>query len=180
MKIRALGMAAGFAIAFAGCNKQSQSPASLPSTNAASATAAAPAMQTFITDWQRGRRSEAINGFLAADWSARPLFAPDSILSLSEAQFQSQIKALSTASEVQDKRTEMMTELNAVKQLAASVAQAGADAASRGDLAGARKHFDSLKQCGEALDNSNSLAIVRLVGQGMKKRADTGMSKLAP
>ena len=74
----------------------------------------------------------------------------------------------------------MRPQIDSLKQLAAAVAQAGRDAAAKGDVAQARKHFTALRECGAALDTSDSLAIVRLVGQGMKKRAETEMSKLTP
>jgi hypothetical protein len=96
-------------------------------------------------------------------------------LSLTEDQF----KALSNAGR-QSKSAEMQPQIDALKQLSAAVAQAGRDAASKGDTAQARKYFTSLKKCGAALDTPSSLALVRLVGQGIKKRADTELAQLAP
>jgi hypothetical protein len=74
----------------------------------------------------------------------------------------------------------MVLQVESLKQLAATVAQAGKDAAAKGDVAQARKHFVALRECGAALDASDSLALLRLIGQGMKKRAETEMSKLTP
>lgn len=151
----------------AGCGKQPVAPSSAPS-------ATAPVTQSATTAWQQGDKTTAISSFVETDWSSRPLFASSSPLSLTEDQF----KALSDA-ERPAKSGEMFSQLDSLKQLAAAVAQAGRDAASKGNVAQARKYLASLKQCGAALDTSNSLALVRLVGQGMKKRADTEMSTLA-
>jgi hypothetical protein len=126
-----------------------------------------------MTAWQQGDKTAAVSSFVETDWSSRPLFASSSALSLTEDQF----KALSNA-ERQAKSSEMIPQIDSLKQLAAAVAQAARDAAAKGDVAQARKYFTSLKQCGTALDTSNSLALVRLVGQGMKKRSDTEMSTL--
>ncbi len=150
----------------AGCSKQSASPGSPPSTAAA-------VTQSAITAWQQGDKAAAVTRFVETDWTSRPLFASGSALSLTEDQF----KALSN-SERQTKSGEMMPQLDSLKQLAAAVAQAGQDAAAKGDAAQARKHFAALNECGAALDSSDSLALVRLVGQGLKKRAVTEMSKL--
>jgi hypothetical protein len=180
MKTRLLRITAALGIAFAGCHKQSQSPASLPSTNAGSAMAAAPLMQSILTVWQQGDKSTAVSNFVEANWDARPLFAADSVLSLSEGQFQSQLKSSPVFGNADSKRIEMTQQLDAVKRLAAAVTQAGVDSAARKEFTQARKHFTSLKQFGEALDGTNSLAIVRMVGQGVKKRADTEFAKLPP
>jgi hypothetical protein len=126
-----------------------------------------------MTAWQQGDKSTAISSFLAIDWSARPLFAPDSTLSLSEGQ----LKALSDADR-QARSSEMMSQISSLKQLAAAVAQAGRDAASKGDSAQARKCFMSLKQCGTALDSADNLLMVQLVGQACKKMADTELAKI--
>jgi hypothetical protein len=61
--------------------------------------------------------------------------------------------------------------------LAAAVAQAGRDAAAKGDAEQARKYFLSLKQCGTALDRPDSLSLVQLVGRAFKKMADTELEK---
>ena len=154
-------------ILIAGCDKTTAPPSSAPS-------AAAPVTQLAVTAWQQSDKPTAVSSFVETDWNSRPLFASSSTLSLTEDQF----KALSDA-ERQAKFGEMMSHLDSLKQLAAAVAQAGRDAASKGDAVQARKYFTSLKQCGAALDSSNSLALVRLVGQAINKRADTEMLKLS-
>lgn len=128
-----------------------------------------------MTAWQQGDKTAAVAGFVETDWSARPLFASDSMLSLSEDKF----KALSN-SERQAKSSKMFQQIDSLRRLAAAVAQAGQDAAAKGDAAQARKHLTSLREFGSAIDTSNSLALLRLVGQAEKKRADREMSKLAP
>ena len=126
-----------------------------------------------MSAWQQGDQSAAISSFLAADWSARPLFASDSVLSLTEDQF----KSLSDADR-QAKSGEMTKQLDSLKRLAAAVAQAGRDAASNGDTAQAQKCFTSLKQCGAALSSPDCLGLVQLVGKAFSRMADTGLAKM--
>ena len=168
MKTTTITTVLAASLLLAGCGKKSASPSSPPST-------VAPVTQSAMTAWQQGDKTAAVTSFVETDWSGRPLFASGSALSLTEEQF----KALSN-SERQTKSSEMMPQVDSLKQLAAAVAQAGRDAAAKGDAAQARKHFAALKKCGAALDTSDSLALVRLVGQGMKKRAEAEMSKLTP
>ena len=96
-----------------GCGKQSALPSSTPST-------VAPVTQSVMTAWQQGDKTAAVAGFVETDWSARPLFASDSMLSLSEDKF----KALSN-SERQAKSSKMFQQIDSLRRLAAAVAQAG-------------------------------------------------------
>jgi hypothetical protein len=168
MKTTTIGLVPILLLLLAGCGPKSASPSSPPST-------AAPVTQAALTTWQQGDALAAVTKFVETDWSSRPLFASGSALSLSEDQF----KALSNKDR-QAKSSEMLPQVDSLKQLAAAVAQAGREAAAKGDVAQARKYFTSLKACGAALDTSDSLALVKLVGQGLKKRADSEMAKLAP
>ena len=168
MKTTAIVTVLVVALLLAGCGKQSASPNSPPPT-------AAPITQPAMTAWQQGDKTAAVTSFVETDWGGRPLFASGSVLSLTEEQF----KALSNA-EREAKQSEKNRQVDSLKQLAAAVAQAGREAAAKGDAAQARKHFTALKECGAALDTSDSLALVQIVGQGFKKRAATEMSKLAP
>jgi hypothetical protein len=161
-------------ILIAACGKKSPSSSATPPPPAqADATSSSPVAQPALTAWQQGDKAEAVSNFLAANWSARPLFAVGSTLSLSEAQF----KALSDA-ERQARSTEMTAQLGSLKQLAAAVAQAGLDAASKGDASQARKDFTSLEQFGAALESSDYMLIVQLVGKGIEKRGDTELGKV--
>ena len=154
-----------------GCGKENGS-GNLPSA-AKQGSDPTPAMQPLLSEWQQGDKSAAIRRFVETDWSARPLFSTTSPLSLTEEQF----KALS-ASDRETKSGEIMSQAGVLKQLAAAVAQAGLDASAKKDMVQARKHFTSLKRCGEALDSPTTLAIIKLVGQGIRKRADTELAKL--
>jgi len=169
------GVMAAFFL-MAGCGKKSSSsssPATPPPPQAEAASSSSPISQPALSAWQQGDKAAAVGDFLAADWSARPLFAAGSALSLTEDQF----TALGDADR-QAKSSEMTAQLDSFKRLAAAVAQAGRDAASKGDAAQARKYFTSLKQCGAALDSPDCLRLVQLVGQGMKTRADTELAKI--
>jgi hypothetical protein len=161
-------------ILIAGCGKKSSSSSAMPPTaQAETVLSSSPVSQPALTAWQQGDKAAAVSNFLATDWSARPLFAAGSTLSLSEAQF----KALSDADR-QAKSNEMTAQLGSLKQLAAAVAQAGLDAASKGDAPQARKDFTSLKQFGAALESSDYMLIVQLVGKGIEKRGDTELAKI--
>ncbi len=161
-----LGAALLGSLLLSGCEKKTAPPS-------AAASAGNPVAQATMTAWQQGDKSAAVTSFLEADWSARPLFASGSTLSLTEDQF----KVLSDADR-QARSGEMMKQLDALKQVAAAVAQTGRDAASKGDAAQARKCFTSLKQCGAALSGQDCLSIVQLVGKAVNKMADTELAKM--
>jgi hypothetical protein len=163
------------AILVAGCGKKSSGSSAPPPAGQAGAASSSPVAQPVLTAWQQGDRAGAVSSFLAADWNAGPLFATDSVLSLSETQFH----ALSDADR-EAKSKEMMAQLSLLKHLAAAVAQAGLDAAAKGDAAQARKDFTSLKQFGAALETPDYMLLVQLVGKGIEKRGDIELAKLGP
>jgi hypothetical protein len=134
---------------------------------------ATPAIAPVQAAWEKGDKSAAVARFAETDWRARPLFAPESPLGLSEQQFQSLPAAERTA-----KLEETLAQIGTLKKLAAAVMQAGLDAAAKQDFDHARKYFTSLKQCGEALDGPDSLLVVKLVGRAMKKNADAELAEL--
>jgi hypothetical protein len=166
MKTTTISAVLSLSLLLAGCGKKTSPPSSTPSS-------AAPVTESTLTAWQQGDTPKAVSNFVETDWSGRPLFAASSTLSLTEEQF----KALSDA-ERQAKSAEMMSQLESVRKLGAAVAQAGRDAASKGDTAQARKYFTSLKQCGTALDSPDCLSVVQLVGKAFKKMADTELAKI--
>ena len=57
---------------------------------------------------------------------------------------------------------------------------AGREAVSKKEVDLGRRHFVSLQQCGDALNTPETLAVVKLIGQAMKKMADAELVKLAP
>ena len=126
-----------------------------------------------MTAWRQGDKSMAVSRFAEANWSARPLFAPGSTFSLSEGQFQSL-----PAAERNAKANDAINQVGELKQLARAVAQAGNDAAVQNNFDQARKYFNSLKQCGEALDGPDSLILVSQVGKALKKMAAEESAKL--
>lgn len=116
-----------------------------------------------------------INRFLEVDWSARPLFTPGSLLSLSEDEF----TALPIA-EREAKPSEILVQLGALRKLVTAVDQAGVDAATKQDFIKARRCFDSLKSCGRAFDNPGTMLIVRFFGQAVEKKAIHRLANLNP
>jgi len=176
MKTTIILAATAAAIFIAGCSKENNPPGNAstpapaqPKANTAASPVAAPAMSA----WQQGDQAGAVSNFLAADWTASPLFAADSALSLSEDQF----KALSEADR-QRKGNELNTQLDTLKQLAGAVAQAGDEAMGKGDAAQAKKCYTALKQCGHDLNSPNFSTIVQLVGQSFEKKANAGLAKV--
>jgi len=111
-----------------------------PPAQADVAPSSSPISQPALTAWQQGDKAAAVSSFLAADWTARPLFAADSPLSLTESQF-----AALSAADRQAKSGVVAAQLDSFKQLAAAVRQAGSDAASKVDAAQARKILDAKK-----------------------------------
>jgi hypothetical protein len=167
MKTSIISAAIAASLLLAGCGKQPASPYSKPQP------AAAPVVPPTVDTWLHGDKSAAISSFAQADWTGRPLFAPGSGLSLSEDQF----KRLSAA-ERQAASTEILPQLDALKWLAAAVAQAGRDAAAKGDAAQARKYFTSLQLCGAALQSPDCLGLVQVVGKSLKKLGDSELAKI--
>jgi len=159
-------------ILIAGCGKKSPSSSATPPPAQADA-ASSPASHPVLTAWQQGDKAAAVTNFLATDWSVHPLFASGSILSLSE----DQLKALSAADR-KAKADEMLPQLLTFRDLAEAVEQAGHDAASKGDIAQARKYFVSLKQCGTALDSPDYTFMLRQIGQAIQKLSDKDLAQI--
>lgn len=159
----------------AGCGKPDASSGSSPSQakEQPNGSPAAPVAQSAMLAWQQGDKSMAVSKFVEADWSARPLFPADSALSLTEDQFRSLPMAESEA-----KGKEMLPQLSALKALATAVAQAGREAAAKGDAVQAQKYFTALNQAGTALSSPDCMTIVQLVGKAFTKMADTELSKI--
>jgi hypothetical protein len=126
-----------------------------------------------ISTWEQGDVAGAVKRFLQTDWTARPLFPAESPLSLSEDQF----RALSTA-ERETVSAQVIKQLDTFKALTRAVAGAAREAAARGDTAQARKCYQALQQCGDALSSPNSMLIVQLVGKALNKMAATEATKL--
>ena len=163
-------------ILIAGCGKKngsSVSSATQPTAQTDAASSSSPVSQPALTAWQQGDKAAAVSSFLAADWSARPLFAADSPLNLSESQFM----ALSVA-EREAKSKDMLAQISSLKQMAQAVVQAGHDAVSKGDAAQARKCFTSLKQCGTVLESPDCMQLVQQVGKAFEKMSDTELTKI--
>ena len=151
----------------AGCHQKTKAPSSSPA-------AGPPVVQPVMVAWQQGNRSTAVSSFAQADWRSRPLFETGSTLSLNEEQFMALPEA-----ERKARSEEMLSQLRLLKQLGSAVAQAGRDAASKGDTVQARKYFTSLKEFGTALNSPDCMRIVQLVGQAIQKMGDTELAKIA-
>jgi len=133
------------------------------------------AIQPALTAWQRGDKGGAVSNFLAADWSTSPIFAADSILSLTENEYLAQVRpspGRGVTREVEAKEAQLIRELNALKGLTAAVLQAGSEAAATNNAAVARQHFDALLRFGKALDQPDRLSLLRLEGRAIQKKAE--------
>ena len=174
MKNTNITMIMAATILIAGCGKKSpSSSATPPPAQADAVSSSSPVSQAALTAWQQGDKVAAVSSFLAADWSARPLFAADSPLSLTESQF-----AALSAADRQAKSGVLTAQLDSFKKLVAAVRQAGNDAAAKGDATQARKCFMSLKQCGTALESPDCMQLVQLVGKAFVKMSDTELTKI--
>ena len=103
------------------------------------------------------------------------------MLSLSESEYLSQVQpvpGVGVTKDIEAKGERMLKELRTVKELVTAVTQAGRQAAATGKVALALKHFSSLLQFGAALDQYNSLNILRLEGRAIKKKADGELLQL--
>ena len=149
-----------------GKNKGADGVAS-PGATPAPATAPAAVTGPALAAWVKGDKAGAVDDFLAADWSAGPLFSAGSKLALTEEQF----KALSDA-EREGSQQEMSSTLNALRELAKAVEQSGRDAAAKGDTDRAGKCFAAVKACGTAMDKQENLVAVIRLGQSFQRDAD--------
>lgn len=96
-------------------------------------------------------------------------------MSLTEEQFMSL-----TSSDRDAKMKDVLAQVNAMRELANTVMQAGRDAAGKKDVVQARKYFASVKEYGVALNSSDTLALVKIIGKAIKGMADVELSKLSP
>ena len=135
-------------------------------------SASAPTMDSLLTIWRKGDKSEAVSRFVETNWSTRPLFAPGSTLSLSEEQFHSL---------TDDDRQSRVKELEGagdIHHMAMAVQQAGLDAAKQNDPTQARKCFISLQECGRVLKASNNLRLLQVIGGAMENIGDTRLAEI--
>lgn len=157
-------------------------PPSLPSAPPAppaksqdvAASATIPTAESVLSAWQQGDKATAVSRFVQVDWTARPLFASNSVLGLSETQF----RAIPNSSR-QAKLEELISQVPILKGIARAVATAGKDAAARKDFADAKKHFTSLQQCGATLSGPDFTLLVQQIGKFMKRLADEESAKLS-
>ncbi len=160
-------------ILMAGCGKKSSSISATPLPTQANAAPSLPVAQSALIALQQGDKAAAIRSFVAADWSSRPLFETGSVLNLSEDQFKALASADSGA-----KAQEMITQISWFKQLSDAVAQAGIDAAAKGDTAQAREYLTSFRQFGLALESQDYMRFVNLYGKGIENKANAELAKI--
>ena len=143
--------------------------------------ATAPAIQPALAAWQQGDQGGAVSNFIAADWKAGPIFATNSMLSLTESEYLSQVQSVRGGGVTRNqeaKSAQMLDELRTIKELVAAVSIASREAAAAGQVDSARKHFASLQQFGAALDHHQSLNILRLEARAIQKNADRELQKI--
>lgn len=163
------------AIGLMGCGKKPESKGGLPQADRAQhpAPGGGATVEVVLAAWQQEDKTAAMNRFLETDWSARPLFTPGSAPALSEAQW-----VALPYEDRESKRGPLEKRAREMKSLIVAVLQAGRDAAANGDPALARRHFNALRQFGEAVDRPDFTDIVRMMGRAAKKGADREMAKL--
>lgn len=149
-------------------------PAASAKSRDVARSAAIPTLESALSAWQAGDKATAVSRFVQVDWTRRPLFASNSVLGLSETQFQ----AIPNSSR-RAKMEELLSQVPILKRIAVAVATAGKDAAARKDFADAKKHFTSLEQCGETLSGPDFTLLVQQIGKFMKNLADEESAKLS-
>ena len=132
-------------------------------------------LQPILTAWQQGDQATAVQRFVEADWTRRPLFASDSPLNFTEKQF-----AALSPSEQEVKAKQFMARVPELRELGMAVLNAGNDAAEKKDMVKARTYIVAVQHYGEALNHADHPAIVQLVGKALKKMSDTALGKLNP
>jgi hypothetical protein len=133
------------------------------------ATKPAPAvLDQAMTLWRAGKQDEAAAKFLAVDFAKRPLFPTGSVLNYTEAQF----IALPQAAR-EKMATQMQDDLRTLKEICAHIRDAGETAQTAGDKAKSEKCRAQLKACGDAFNQPDSLALLKLVGKALQKMAAT-------
>jgi len=119
-----------------------------------------------MTLWRASKKDEAVAKFMAVDFSRRPLFPTGSVLNYTEAQF----VALPQAA--RDKlATQMNADIRVLKEICAHVRDAAKSALAGGDSAKSGNYTAQLKKCGDALNQPDSLALLKLVGKAIQKQA---------
>jgi hypothetical protein len=162
-------------------NGSLQPPSAVKSNTPASGDAAAqptfpvstPVLQPILTVFQEGHTAQAVDLFIQANWSGRPIFPSKMALGLTDAQF----KAIPEG-ERKLRTDEMLAQLDLMKQLATAVSNAGDEAAAKGDALRARQGYESLKRFGAALDDPKAQQLLRMVGQVSKRMAEHGLARL--
>jgi hypothetical protein len=173
MKNNTITVVIAATILIAGCGKKGASSTITPKDQTSAQLKATPVAQASITAWRAGDTTGAVSNFLAADWSARPLFAPDSTLSITE----DQVRSFS-ADDNKTKAKDLGLQLDVLKRLAVAVTQAGTNSAAHGDFDQARKCFVSLGQFGAAMSEPEHVKLVQMVGLTIKKKADAELANI--
>ncbi len=129
-------------------------------------------IEPILADWDCGQEEKAVNEFLCFNWDKEAVFAPASALSLSERELDSLSQAAAAA-----KMRQAVAELQSLRELVYAVDKTGRDAENRGEVSKARACFISMEQCGGALQSSNRLYLVQLVGKSIGKTAGNELLK---
>lgn len=119
-----------------------------------------------MTLWRGGKKDEAVAKFMAVDFSRRPLFPASSVLNYTEAQF------IALPQAARDKlSTQMNADIRVLKEICANIGETAKSALAGGAAAKSDKYSAQLKKCGDALNQPDSLALLKLVGKAIQKRA---------
>jgi hypothetical protein len=153
-----LTMLAVTLIAFSGSPAHASDTTQKPTAGKPAAATMAEAMKL----WREGKQSDAVDKFLAVDFSKRPLFPTGSVLNLTEAEF------IELPSAARDKMSKaMLDDIQTIKLIAGQVKELAKTPAK------AAQCRSQLKAAGEAFDRPGGLALLKLVGQALKKMAAT-------
>ncbi len=123
--------------------------------------------------WDSGDRKAAAEKFLLVKWDDSAVFSETAILTLSEQDF----SAL-PASEQNQKRQEGTQIAKTIKFLARHASRVAKASFAAKEYDTAEEQYEAIRQCGQALSDSESLSILKMTGRSIQRTALRDLIKL--
>jgi hypothetical protein len=132
-------------------------------------------LEQAVNLWKQGHSVEAVQAFLAVDWTAPMQFSKEAYLFYMT---EEQVVTL-TQEDRQQVMQEILPELSKIRGLSKEVIRLGQEAQAAGDPEVAELYFTTSLALGRQLDPSpDRMLIVRLMGIGIKKLSLTELARL--
>ena len=131
-----------------------------PAEGAVQSNAEGIAVSSMLELWETGQKGDAVKQFLSVKWNDPSVYREIPILTMSDKQWRSlprdeQVRA------AKDAQKQTIRLFKIVKDVVSN----GKALASSGDAEMAKKHFEAVRHCGEALSHSKLLITVRDYGK---------------